>query len=525
MTVGEALVGLLEQHGVRTVFGIPGVHTLELYRGLAGSSIRHVTPRHEQGAGFMADAWARVTGSPGVCFVISGPGVTNVLTPIAQAYHDSKPVLVISGVLARDELGRALGNIHELPDQQALMAQVTAFSHTVTEPDELPEVLARAFAVFETARPRPVHIEVPVDVAALPCGPLERHSLDVRPPAPSLRDVGEAAEILRTASAPVIVLGGGAVDAGGEAIALAELLHAPIGLSINAKGMVPDTHPLCVGATLGFRPVSDLLQEADAVVLAGAQLSELDLWGLERPLELRGKVIRIDIDADQLRRRVEPAVALHGTARATLALLLDALQERRPASPARHALPLAETAIAWPDEVARFFPLLDVLDRVLPEDRIVAGDSTQPAYAANHALPMHRPRSWLMPIGYGSLGCALPMAIGAHVASPERPVLCLVGDGGMLFSIQELATARDLGLPLPVLLWNNQGYQEIRDSMGRAGIEPIGTDATAADFATIARGFGCTGVRASSLDHLGELLTSALAADGPTVIDAPSDLL
>ncbi|MGA9661858.1 MAG: thiamine pyrophosphate-binding protein, partial [Pseudomonas alloputida] len=167
-TCGEVLVKLLEGYGVDHVFGIPGVHTVELYRGLAGSSIRHITPRHEQGAGFMADGYARTRGKPGVCFIITGPGMTNITTAMGQAYADSIPMLVISSVQSRDQLGGGRGKLHELPNQAALVSGVAAFSHTLMSAADLPQVLARAFAVFDSARPRPVHIEIPLDVLVEP---------------------------------------------------------------------------------------------------------------------------------------------------------------------------------------------------------------------------------------------------------------------------------------------------------------------------------------------------------------------
>lgn len=517
---GEALIGLLEDYGVTTVFGIPGVHTLELYRGLSHSPIRHVTSRHEQGAALMADGWARVTGEPGVCLVITGPGVTNALTAVAQAYHDSQPVLVVSAVGSTAELGRGYGNIHELPDQRALTAQVTAFSRTVTEPAELPGALAAAWETFTARRPRPVHLQVPVDVLAAESPPLRRLGRDTPSTCAGPDELEEAAALLGGARSPFIVLGGGAADAGAEAAALAELLDAPVGLTINAKGSVSDRHPLCLGATIGFRPASDWLEQADVVLLVGSQLSDLDLWPLGRPLRLGGKLIRIDVDPDQLARRHVPTVGLAGDARATLASLRAAcepLSQRNRDAAARVAG--VRNGMAWPPEVERYLDVVAALDEALPDDRIVAGDSTQPAYAANHALPMYRPRSWLMPIGYGSLGCALPMAIGAKLAAPERPVACLVGDGGFLFTIQELATACDLGVPLPIVLWNNSGYGEIRDSMHQADIPPTGTDATAHDYIGIARGFGCAAKRAADLAELRWLVTEALTASGPTVIE------
>ena len=251
--------------------------------------------------------------------------------------------------------------------------------------------------------------------------------------------------------------------------------------------------------------MSDLLRGADAVVLAGAELSDLDLWGLDRPLELRG-LIRIDIDAGQLQRRWPAAETLHGDASATLDALAQALHAAPPAASTRRAQAAARVrdaleALRPPPEIARFRPLLDVLERALPRERIVAGDSTQPIYAANHLLAMHEPRSWLMPIGYGCLGCALPMALGAKLAAPSRPVIAIAGDGGFLFTVAELATAHELGLAVPVLVYNNAGYGEIRDAMDGAGVGHVGTDAPVDDHRGRARLRGDAASR-STLDEL-----------------------
>lgn len=515
---GEALITLVERAGVTTVFGIPGVHTLELYRGIGASGLRHVAPRHEQGAAFMADGYARVTGRPGVCVLIGGPGLTNAITPIAQAYHDSIPMLVVSGAVPASE--RDLGEIHDLPDQQALLEAVTAFSHTVTDPGELGEVMDRALDVFSSRRPRPVHIALPLDVIKQPA---ELDGWSPRQPAPPIADpeaVARAASLLTGAQRPLVLLGGGAVDAGPEALAVARSLAAPVGLTINGRGTVPDADPLCLGSALSFPPVSDLLRAADATLLVGAQLSDLELWGLNEPLELPN-LVRIDIDAAQLDRRWPAAVGLHGDAAATLSALAPHLPAPDAGAGAHTAeeVARARATLVAPDEVARFSPMLEILDRVLGEDRIIAGDSTQPVYAANHLLGMARPRSWLMPIGYGCLGCALPMAIGAKLAAPDRPVLALAGDGGFQFTIQELATARDLGAAVVALVYDNRGYGEIRDAMDHAGIRHVGTDATTHDLVAIAEGFGVAATRSRSLAELEGQLTAALASEMPAVIE------
>ncbi len=516
---GEAIVGFLEGMGASTVFGIPGIHTLEIYRGLGRSSLRHVAPRHEQGAGFMADGWARVSGEPGVCTLIGGPGLTNAITPIAQAYHDSIPVLVISGAVPDRE--RSLGEIHDLPDQQALMSTVTAFSHTVRDPAELAGVFGRAREVFESRRPRPVHVAVPRDVLGQPAP--EPGPVAAPPPRPRAAgaDIERAARLLAGARRPLVLLGGGARDAGSEAVVIARRLGAPIGLTINARGTVPHGDQLCLGSALSFEPIAGLLRDADATLLVGAELSDLDLWGLDAPLELRG-LVRIDIDPDQLGRRWLAEVPLCGDAAATLSALARALPGDVDGDAVRGAaarVARARADLRPPPEVARFAPLLDVLDRVLPADRIITGDSTQPVYAANHLLPMARPRSWLMPIGYGCLGCALPMAIGAKLAAPDRPVLAVAGDGGFMFTIQELATARDLGLPIIALVYNNGGYGEIRDAMDHVGIDHLGTDASTHDLVAIARGFGVEATRCGSLAELEDQLLAARHRDSPTVIE------
>jgi acetolactate synthase I/II/III large subunit len=507
---------------VKAVFGIPGLHTLEVYRGLSYSTIRHVLARHEQGAGFMADGFGRVRGEPGVCVVISGPGVTNVLTPVAQAYHDSRPLLVLSGTVSTTDRGRDHGALHDLPDQQALMSRVTAFSHTVADPSELPSVFARAWDVFTCGRPRPVHIEVPVDVFSAGAPVVERIASPGHRPVASPETVRAAAAMLWNAAKPAILLGGGAADAGPEALRLAELIGAPIGLTINAKGAVPSSHPLCLGATLTFHPVCDLISEADVLLAVGTQFSHSDWWELDGPPQPQGSLIRVDIDPGQLHNPFRSSIALLGDSAATLGSLAAALpgEERRNdpklgSSRAQEAV----RSLRFPSEISGYRDFLESVDAALPEDRIVVGDSSQPVYAANHAMAASQPRSWLMPIGYGTLGCALPMAIGAKLASPSRPVVCLAGDGGILFTLQELATANDLHMPLPIIVWSNGGYGEIRGAMEKAGISPFATEAEAHDLIEIARGFGCRAERSTALGEVGPLIREALNTSGPTVIE------
>ncbi|GGO75498.1 hypothetical protein GCM10011348_00430 [Marinobacterium nitratireducens] len=526
-TCGEVLVELLEAYGVDTVFGIPGVHTVELYRGLPNTGIRHVTPRHEQGAGFMADGHARVTGKPGVCFIITGPGMTNIATAMAQAYADSVPMLVISSVNHRHELGLGGGRLHELPGQRELMSGVSAFSHTLMRPDELPAVLARAFAIFSGARPRPVHIEIPLDVITAPADHLSRRiaALPSRP-APAAGAIDRAARLLRGAEKPVLLLGGGCADAAGAAQRLAEALDAPTLLTINAKGVLPPGHPLSLGSNQSLEPVRALVRDADLVLAIGTELGETDYDVVfDGGFDIPGKLIRIDIDAEQLSRNFTADLAILGDAGESITALLNALGdgtlERRGSE--RTAAVLEQLNRDWPQAFLAQQQVLKTVQQALP-GVIIAGDSTQPVYSGNHLFEAAEPRTWFnSSTGYGTLGYGLPAAIGAKLARPERPVVALIGDGGIQFTLPELASAVEAGAPIIVLLWNNSGYGEIKRYMVNRDIPAIGVDIYTPDFATIARGFGCNAVAARSLEQLSEQLQAAAAADRPTLIEIRED--
>lgn len=520
-TLGEILPRLLEAHGFDTVFGIPGVHTVELYRGMPDTALTHITPRHEQGAGFMADGYARATGRPAACFIISGPGMTNIATAMGQAYADSVPMLVISSVLNRNELGRGEGRLHELKNQSALVEGVAAFSHTVMSPDELPAVLDRAAAVFHAARPRPVHIELPLDVIVAPAD----HLLpDARPhplrPSPAPEAVIQVADWLSGAEAPLVILGGGTAGAADEAQRMVEALGAPTLLTINAKGVLPPRHPLLVGTLLPQQPVLDALREADVVLAIGTELGETDtlLFG-DRP-KIEGMLIRVDIEAEQLSRNATADLGIVADAGNFCAALAEEANAAPRSNGVDRAARLREAA--WgsiPDAYQIHGRIFDMIADRWP-DLIVAGDSTQPVYGANLTYDAPGPRGWFnSSTGYGTLGYGLPAAIGAKIACPDRPVIGLIGDGGLQFSIAELATAMELGLPLPILLWNNRGYGEIKTYMRDRQIPEIGVDILTPDFQTIARGFGCHAVRVGTPEELMSALEKSLSADRPTLIE------
>ncbi|PHH40439.1 5-guanidino-2-oxopentanoate decarboxylase [Pseudomonas putida] len=531
-TCGEVLVKLLEDYGVEQVFGIPGVHTVELYRGLARSSINHVTPRHEQGAGFMADGYARTSGKPGVCFIITGPGMTNITTAMGQAYADSIPMLVISSVQTRSQLGGGRGKLHELPNQSALVGGVAAFSHTLMSAAELPGVLARAFALFQAGRPRPVHIEIPLDVLVEEADELLASvpvHIDRAGAAPAA--VRRMSELLAGARRPLILAGGGAIDAAAELTELAELLDAPVALTINAKGMLPSSHPLLIGSTQSLVATRALVADADVVLAIGTELAETDYdVTFAGGFEIPGKLLRIDIDADQTVRNYPPHVALVADSRNAAQALLGALSQQALAErrndwgQVRAARLRDELAATWDVPTLAQTRFLETVLHELP-DAVFVGDSTQPVYTGNLTFNPERPRRWFnSSTGYGTLGYALPAAIGAWLGGSVEggarpPVVCLIGDGGLQFTLPELASAVEARTPVIILLWNNQGYEEIKKYMVNRAIEPVGVDIYTPDFIGVAKALGCAAEAISSVEQLRGALRAATDRQGPTLIE------
>lgn len=530
-TCGEVLVKLLEGYGVEQVFGIPGVHTVELYRGLAGSTINHVTPRHEQGAGFMADGYARTRGKPGVCFIITGPGMTNITTAMGQAYADSIPMLVISSVQSRSQLGGGRGKLHELPAQGALVAGVAAFSHTLMSAKELPSVLARAFALFQAGRPRPVHIEIPLDVLVEDADELlDSAPVIVTRAGPSPAAIKQMSTLLANAKRPLILAGGGAIDAAAALTELAERLDAPVALTINAKGMLASRHPLLIGSTQSLDPTRELIEAADVVLAIGTELAETDYdITFQGHFKIPGTLLRIDIDPDQTVRNFMPKVALVSDAQTAAEALLAAVNDEQ--LPARvedwgrqRVSALRTTLDAGWDEATRGQTLfLNTVLEVLP-NVVLVGDSTQPVYTGNLTLDLDHPRRWFnSSTGYGTLGYGLPAAVGAWLGSQDKgernPVACLIGDGGLQFTLSELASAVEARTPIIVLLWNNQGYEEIKKYMVNRNIEPVGVDIYTPDFIGVAKALGCAAEAISTIEQLKAALTAANDRPGPTLIE------
>ena len=526
MTGGQAVVAALRAHDVKVVFGMPGVHNLALYDALCDApEIQHVVVRHEQAAGFAADGYARATGRPGVAITTAGPGATNALTAIAEAWSDSSPVVLIASHIESPYVEQERGFGHELRGQLDVFRTATRYRARPMHVREIVPRLADAFAEAQRGRPRPVIVQIPQDVLN---GSAE---VDVPEPAPVARPeaaasmVRAAAGLLARAQRPAIYAGVGIHRAGGHAelLAVAELLDAPVFTTAQGKGAIPEDHPLAVGNRwTGEAELIKFLSESDVLLAVGTRFGATDTsqWQLRLP----AAIIQIDADADELNRNVPAEVALEGDAKTVLSQLLRELEghpvdrrasRRMEVEELRQSLDVT-AASAWPEPM-RF---LRDLRAGLARDAILFCDSLVQYWAARH-FPVFAPRSMHLPWTFGTLGSSLPMAIGAKVAFLDRQVVALCGDGALMFTLPELATAVQARANIVIVVCNDRGYGAMRMHQRRRFGRFIASDLATPDFAAVAEAFGARGLRVNSANELGPALEAALTDTRPVLIDVP----
>jgi acetolactate synthase-1/2/3 large subunit len=521
---GQAVAAALAAEGVDIVFGIPGTHCLELYRGFGEVGIRPMTTRHEQGAAFAADGYSRAGGSPGVIVTTSGPGLLNATTGLGTSYADSVAVLVVSpGPPTGWRAGADTGSLHELKSQRDALDAIVERSIRVASAAEAAHAIAATFAHWRRARPRPVHLEIPLNVleaATAPAAPALSPVPDEPPPRLDERALDEAAALLAAASKPLLVVGGGCVRAGPEVTALAEQIGAPVLTSLNGKGVVDERHPLSLGSSLRLRAAHRLIRECDVVLVVGATLGQAELWGGEVcPSEA---IIRIDIDPTQLTKNASAGVGIAGDAECVLKALAQRLPLSSPRADAATRASAARALFAaelW-RHAAPWAPIHDALAAALPPDAIIAGDSSQVSYNGTASLWRARgPRQFLFPAGFAPLGYGLPAAIGAKLACPARAVAAVVGDGAFVFTADELLTAEGLRLGIPVIVANNAGFGEIRDRMDERGIPRVGVDLEPPNLLALARAYRCEARRVLGASELHRELSAAIRREVPTVLE------
>jgi len=525
-TAATAAIAQLEACGATTVFGIPGVHTLALYDALQDSSLKHILARHEQGAGFMADGFARATGRPAVALVITGPGVTNVATAVGEAYTDSSPVFVLSSNVESAHLDAMRGNLHDLKDQRAVMRAVTKWNDRAVRPQDVARLIAEGWRAMVTGRRLPVHLEVPLDVLDMTVESGQVIAVDVRPDHPDISgEIDATAALLSQAQRPLIYAGGGVTSsgAGKHVVRIAEALNAPIVTSFQGKGSVPSSHPHNLGAlwTQG-NAVDKLAGRADALLVIG---SRLGVQATERfTFPIPKNLVRIDIDEEEMTRNATPAVSILADASHAVSQLAEALESDRPT-----ASEWTSQEVAGAREAARKtsfgagrYPWLEAIRAAIPAEGVIAWDMTMMSYVATYLFPVEHPRTFLFPTGFGTLGFALPAAIGAKVGLGETPVAAVVGDGGFQFTMQELATAIQFRLGIPIIIFNDSTYSAVKDEQNRSRNGRFAAvDLINPDYVKLAAAYDTPGVRATSPEELEKAIIDALARDLPTIIDVP----
>lgn len=526
-TTGWVIMETLRGYGIDTVFGIPGTHNLEFYRPLDALGIRPVTTRHEQGAGYGADGWSLQTGLPGVVITTSGPGLLNALSAAGTAYCESRPMILLSPGPALGAEFADVGTLHETKDQLSAASAIVEWGRRVRSAEEAVAAIHDAFELFAMTRPRPVYIEVPLDVleetTELAASATSPHSF-AAPAAPAADAVAEAARLLAAAERPAILAGGGSRGAAAELRALAESLGAPVVTTLNAKGVLDESHPLAVGSCLRLAAGRRVAQEADVLVVVGSKLGEAELW-VSR-LEATGTVIRIDLLESQIQKNQRADVALVGDAAVALGALGAAVASALTADAARAARAadlVRETRAAVRAESAGLSAvnteLAEAIAAALPADAIVATDSSQIAYwGLLNTLTVAEANSTPYMATYATLGYGLPAALGSRIAAPHRPSFVVTGDGALMFSMNEFITVIEQREDVTVIVVDNGGYAEIKQNELDAGIAPVGVDLVQPDWAAVATAFGGAGCRVANASELAAAVTAAGAAGGLQLI-------
>jgi acetolactate synthase I/II/III large subunit len=519
MTTAEATVAALAAHGIDTIYALPGVHNDDFFDALARNSdtIRTVHPRHEQGAAYMALGAALATGKAQVYCVVPGPGLLNSSAALLTAYGLNAPVLAIVGEIPEADIGKGFGHLHEIGDQAGIISRLVDWSTRIRAPDEAPRLIAKAMQSMFVERPGPAALECAIDVWGR-SGPVRPVApLPLRAPPIDEGAIKAAAKRLGAAKRPLIVAGGGALDAPAEVTELAHLLQAPVLSYRRGRGVLSDRDPLSVNLPLG----RELWAEADVVLGVGTHLHmPLLQWGVDRDLA----VIAIDSDPRAPTRIAKPKLALIGNARPILRRLLD----RLPAYNARRqsrADEMRERHDRMHKRLAKLSPQLAYLSAIraeLPEDGIFVDEVTQLGFAARLAFPVYRPRTFLSPGYQDNLGYGFATALGAQDARRDVPVLSITGDGGFMFTATEMATAVRHRIPLVTVLFNDGAFGNVRRIQQERFGWQIASDLANPDFVKFAESFGAAAMRATSPSELGQTLRRAFAhRDGPTLIEVP----
>jgi acetolactate synthase-1/2/3 large subunit len=522
MTTGEATVAALLAHGLDTLYALPGVHNDEFFDALAKVSvtgkIRVVHARHEQGAAYMALGAAVATAKPQAYCVVPGPGLLNSAAALLTAYGMNAPVLALFGQIPQDAIGRGFAYLHEVRDQAGIIARLVDWSARIHGPSDAPLLVAEAIRSMFMGRPGPAALECAIDVWGRSGSVVAQAPLPVPQPPVDEDAVLSAAKLLGQAARPLIVAGGGAQDASAEVTELAHLLQAPVVSYRRGRGVLDDRDPFAVNLPLGH----ELWAEADVVLAVGTHLhTPLQQWGVDRNLS----IIRIDADAEEPGRAGKPAVALIGPSKPILRRLVDLVPAHNAPRPSRTE-DIQERQARMRKRLEKLAPQLAFLAAIraeLPEDGIFVDEVTQVGFASRLAFPVYRPRTYISPGYQDNLGYGFATALGVQDARRDVPVVAVSGDGGFMFTANELSTAMRHRIPLVTVVFSDGAFGNVRRTQQeRYGNRLIACDLANPDFVAFAKSFGAEAVRATKPAELRRALRQAFAhRDGPTIIEVP----
>jgi acetolactate synthase-1/2/3 large subunit len=521
LTGGEALVRSLIAEGIQTVFGLPGIQLDPMFNALhdAGNAISVINARHEQGTAYMAYGYAQSTGKIGAYAVVPGPGLLNTTAALSTAFSNNSRVLALTGQIPSGSIGRGHGMLHEIPHQLEVMKGLTKYAARIEHPSQAPSIASEAFRQLRSGRPRPVGLEMAMDVMwQKAMVELRGKTLGDAPPAPDPDAIEKAAKLIGNAKQPMIFVGGGAYDACEEVKALAEMLQAPVVAYQNGRGILDERHYLSHTATAG----AILWRTCDVAIAIGSRLQgERMTWGMDDNI----KIVHIDIDPTEINRVMKPEIGIVADAAEATGLLINALSKHNIKRPSREEEMLAIKAQAAEIMETKAGPQMGwirAMRDVLPEDGLFVDEFTQVGYVSRVGFPIYKPRHNVTPGYQGTLGYGYATALGVKVAHPNKSVLSINGDGGFMFTMSEIATAVHHGINLVAIVFADGAYGNVlRMQRDLHGNRVIGSQFTNPDFVKLAESFGALGLRAETPDTLKGALEIGFAANRPTIIEVP----
>ena len=523
---GEAVVRSLQNEGVEVVFGLPGVQIMHIYDAFYDNpDIRILTVRHEQTAAYMADGYARVTGMPGVALVAPGPGVQNASAALGTAYASSSPVLLLTGQVERSEIGRDYGALHEINDQLDIVRPVTKWCQRVMDIGEIPNAINETMQQMRSDRPRPTEVEIPPDVLDMTGVIHLADRAPVKRKKPDPQEVKQAARLLKEATKPFIWAGGGVqlADASEDLVALAEALGAPVATTPEGKGSIPEDHPLSLGSCYyGHGASSWAVPESDVILAVGTRMYE-QMKGLNAPRTPQ-KFIQLDVDPAVIGNRYPAEIGIVSDARLGLQALLKEIRkgEQSVRWPRKEIDEIKNKQERWLEKYASpQCRIIRDMQESLSEDAVIVSGVNNIAYWSYFSYQVRRPRSYITPSYFATLGFSFPTALGAKVGAPERPVVSLTGDGGCMYALPELATAVKYNINVVVVVFVDNAFGASKDDQRtRYHGRMVGTDLNSPSFAEMARLFGAYG-KTVEPDQIGNALSEAIEQEKPALIEVP----